>query len=191
MRILYSVLAAAFLVASCAVAPTASGDLVTAIEARLITTAEYGHFKADLQNPFHAFESIVNKPKIYFIPIVLSGSIAMADVVTLEAVSVERGEASEAAKIWLRDDLTGYWADHDVGDKPNQRIKKIISDNVPISMALKAGRSSVRDIVVAVISTDGGKPETWRAVVSVNGEPLEFSGAIDAEAPFLEPPRMF
>ena len=136
MRILSTLLLSALTFASCAVAPVSNVEISTEIEAKLLTNDEFGRFRVDLQNPFHAFESIVNKPKIYFIPIVLSGSISMNDTVVLESVSVERGEASEAAKIWLRDDLTGYWADHDVGDKPNQRIKKIISDNVPISMAL-------------------------------------------------------
>lgn len=101
MRILSALLISAITLVSCAVAPVSNAEISTAIEAKLITNDEFGRFRVDLQNPFHAFESIVNKPKIYFIPIVLGGSISMNDTVVLDSVSLERGESSESAQIWF------------------------------------------------------------------------------------------
>lgn len=184
-------IAVAVLFTACVSGPDAPEVAATAVETRLIREDEYIRLQVETFNPFHAYESILQKPKFYFIPIVVSGSIALGDEVSIKAIDIERSEGYEPARIWLRGDLLGYWADYDLGDKVNRRINSVIRANLPLSSLLGSGRSSFEDVVIAVIDSAGEKPISWRMIVAVNGEPLEFSGAIDAEAPFLVPPRMF
>lgn len=191
MRIHPATVAVAFFLVSCSSAPNVPVIAITAVEARLIRDDEYARLQVETFNPFHAYESLLQKPKLYFVPIVVNGSIARGDVVSIEAIRIERSEDEEPARIWLRGDLLGYWSDYDLGGKVNQRIERIIRARLPSSRLLETGRSFVEDVIIAVVSSEGGKPEAWRAVLSVNGEPLEFSGSISPEAPFLSPPRMF
>ncbi len=188
-----AIIAALFLV-SCSSAPeayNASGGAVTAIEARLIGDDEYARLQVETVNPLHAYESVLQKPRYYFIPLVVSGSIADGDIVSIEAIDIERSEGYEPARIWLRGDLLSYWDDYDLGAKANRRIEALVRANLPLGSQLGQDRSSVGDVIIAVIDYTGGKPEAWKAVLSINGELKEFGGQIETDAPFLVAPRMF